>query len=172
MRSLRSGDYRSRVQRTHVLERTQLVHRPRREVWAFFADPGNLEEITPDFLRFRIVTPRPIPMAAGARIDYRLSLFGVPFSWRTRIEEVVPGESFVDVQLAGPYRRWRHTHRFADAPGGTLVTDRVEYELPLGPLGAVAHALFVARTLDAIFAFRRQRVEVLLAPPALSVPAA
>lgn len=150
--------------RTHVLERTQRVRRPRPEVWAFFADPGNLEALTPGFLRFEIVTPRPIPMVAGARIDYRLSLFGIPFSWRTRIEEVVAGEAFVDVQLSGPYRRWRHTHRFADAPGGTLVADRVEYELPLGPLGALARALFVARTLERIFDFRRQRIDALLAP--------
>jgi ligand-binding SRPBCC domain-containing protein len=159
------------VGRTHVLERAQLVHRPRREVWAFFADPANLEEITPDFLRFRIVTPRPIAMAAGTRIDYRLSLFGIPFAWRTRIEEVVPGESFVDVQLAGPYRRWRHLHRFFDAPGGTLVSDRVEYELPFGPLGDAVHALLVERTLDRIFEFRRRRVERLL-PPAVSSTAA
>lgn len=158
--------------RTHVLERTQLVRRPRREVWAFFADPGNLEELTPDFLRFRILTPRPIALVSGARIEYRLSLFGLPFSWRTRIEDVVPGECFVDVQLAGPYRRWRHTHRFADAPGGTLVTDRVEYELPLGPVGALARALFVARTLDRIFAFRRSRIDALLPPRAVSAPQA
>jgi ligand-binding SRPBCC domain-containing protein len=171
MQDLRSGDYRRRVGRTHVLERTQLVRRPRRQVWGFFADPANLEELTPDFLRFRMITPHPVRLVAGARIDYRLSLFGIPFAWRTRIEDVVPGDCFVDVQLAGPYRRWRHTHRFDDAPGGTLVGDRVEYELPLGPLGSLAHALFVARTLDAIFEFRRQRVEVLLAAPALSGPA-
>ena len=93
--------------RTHVLERVQLVPRPRPEVWAFFADPANLEAITPDFLRFRVVTPAPVPMAAGALIDYRLSLFGLPFSWSTRIDEVVALERFVDVQLSGPYHRWR-----------------------------------------------------------------
>jgi hypothetical protein len=167
---MRGADYTGAVPRRHVLERTQLVSRPRAEVWGFFADPWNLEAITPDFLRFRIVTPRPVELRAGARVDYRLSLFGVPFSWRTGIEEVVPGERFVDVQLSGPYRLWRHAHGFADAPGGTLVTDRVEYELPLGPLGEVARALFVARALDRIFDHRRRRVEALLAP--VSAPAA
>lgn len=148
--------------RTHVLERTQLVRRPRGEVWAFFADPANLGAITPPFLRFRIVTATPAAMAPGALIDYRLSLFGVPFGWRTRIDEVVPGDRFVDVQLRGPYRSWRHTHRFEDAPGGTLVHDRVEYELPLGALGQLARAVFVRRALEAIFDHRRRRVESLL----------
>lgn len=143
---------------SHVLTRTQLVPRPRDEVFAFFADAHNLEAITPAFLRFRITTEGPIAMAEGARIAYRLSLFGVPFGWRTRIEVWEPGIRFVDVQLAGPYRRWRHLHAFEDAPGGTRMTDRVEYELPLGPLGAVAHALFVKRALARIFDHRGEAI--------------
>jgi ligand-binding SRPBCC domain-containing protein len=154
------------VARRHVLERTILVPRPRAEVWAFFADPHNLGAITPDFLRFRVDTPGPIPTAAGTLIDYRLSLGGIPFRWRTRIEDVVPGRSFVDVQLRGPYRLWRHLHAFEDAPGGTRVRDRVEYELPLGPLGALAHAALVRRTLRRIFDHRAERVAALLAPRA------
>lgn len=139
----------------HVLERSQLVPRPRGEVFAFFADAHNLEAITPAFLRFRILTPAPIAMRAGTLIDYRLSLAGVPLSWRTRIEVFEPGERFVDVQLRGPYRRWHHLHTFEDAPDGTWVRDRVEYELPLGPLGDAAHALFVRRALGRIFDHRR-----------------
>lgn len=140
----------------HLLQRTQLVPRPRREVFAFFADAHNLERITPPSLHFRILTPDPIALGAGARIDYRLSLFGVPFGWTTLIEAYEPGERFVDTQVAGPYRRWRHTHLFEDAPGGTLMRDRVEYELPLGPLGDLAHGLLVRRQLDAIFDHRRE----------------
>lgn len=145
--------------RPHVLERRQLVPAPRAEVFAFFADAHNLEAITPEFLRFRVTTPGPIPMAPGTRIEYRLSLYGVGFRWRTHIEIWEPGVRFVDVQLSGPYRSWRHTHEFEDAPGGTRVSDRVEYELPLGPLGGVAHALFVRRALARIFDHRRARIE-------------
>jgi ligand-binding SRPBCC domain-containing protein len=141
-------------------------------VWAFFSDPHNLEAITPDFLRFQVVTPRPIATAAGTLIEYRLSLGGLPFRWRSRIEDVVPGARFVDVQLAGPYRRWRHLHTFEDAPGGTRVGDRVEYELPLGPLGDLAHAAFVGRTLRRIFDHRAARAASLLGParPATAGP--
>lgn len=146
----------------HVLERTQLVPRPRPEVWGFFSDPRNLEAITPDFLRFHVRTAGPVEMVEGGQVDYRLSLFGIPFAWRSRFEEVVPGERFVDVQVKGPYRRWRHLHAFEDAPGGTLVRDRVEYELPLGPLGGAAHALFVERSLRRIFDHRQGRVAELL----------
>jgi ligand-binding SRPBCC domain-containing protein len=141
-----------------------VIPRPRPEVWAFFSDPHNLEAITPDFLRFRVLTPPPIPTAAGTLIDYRLSLGGVPFRWRTRIEDVEPGAAFVDVQLRGPYRLWRHLHAFEDAPGGTRVRDRVEYELPLGPLGDLAHAVLVRRTLGRIFDHRAARIAALLGP--------
>jgi len=146
---------------SHVLERTQFIPRPRGELFAFFADAHNLELITPPTLHFRILTPGPIELRAGARIDYRLSLLGVPFRWRTLIEACEPGRRFVDVQLEGPYRRWRHTHAFEDVPGGTLMHDRVEYQLPLGPLGAVAHALLVRRQLRAIFDHRRAVIAAL-----------
>jgi len=147
------------MSRPRLLERTQLVPAPRPEVFAFFADAHNLEAITPEFLRFRVTTPGPIRMAPGALIEYRLSLYGLGFGWRTRIEAWEPGLRFVDVQLSGPYRSWRHTHTFEDAPGGgTRVSDRVEYELPLGPLGSIAHALFVGRALDRVFDHRRERI--------------
>ena len=146
----------------HLLTRTQLVPRPRAEVFAFFADPWNLERITPAFLRFRILTPPPLEVKAGALIDYRLSLFGLPFGWRTVIEAWEPGVRFVDRQLRGPYRRWHHSHLFEDAPGGTRMTDRVEFELPLGPLGELARVLLVDRQLAAIFDHRRQAIGRLL----------
>lgn len=149
----------------HVLERVQLIPRPRGEVFPFFADARNLERITPPWLRFRIVTEGEIRMAPGTLIDYRLSLYGVRFSWRTRIERFEPGVAFVDLQVRGPYRLWHHTHTFEDAQGGaaTRMTDRVEYELPMGPLGSVAHAAFVRHALGRIFDYRREAVERALA---------
>ena len=148
---------------SYRLERLQHVPRPLPEVFAFFADAANLEELTPDSLHFRILTPKPIVMRAGTLIDYQLTLFGVPFRWRTRIETFdppAPGDStasFSDVQLTGPYARWHHQHDFHAVPGGTDISDGVDYALPLGPVGLLAHALFVRRQLDAIFEYRRQR---------------
>ncbi|HVU52190.1 MAG TPA: SRPBCC family protein [Polyangia bacterium] len=143
----------------HTLSREQLVPAPRADVFAFFADAGNLQRLTPPALEFSILTPLPITMRPGTIIDYRLSLFRIPFRWRTVIEAFEPESRFVDVQAAGPYRAWRHTHELCDAPGGTLVRDRVEYELPLGPVGDLAHALFVRRQLDRIFDYRRRVIE-------------
>jgi ligand-binding SRPBCC domain-containing protein len=140
------------------LERSQWVPRPRAEVFAFFSEAENLERITPAFLRFRILTPRPIRIAPGALIDYRLRLHGVPLRWRTRIETFEPGVAFTDVQLSGPYKRWHHRHEFADEAGGTRMRDIVDYELPFGPLGALAHALFVRRSVERIFDYRQQVV--------------
>ncbi|MBD0281878.1 MAG: SRPBCC family protein, partial [Thermoleophilaceae bacterium] len=127
-------------------------------VFEFFADPFNLEAITPPWLRFRIVGPRPIEMQAGTLIDYRLVLHRVPIRWRARIAVWEPGRRFADVQVRGPYRAWHHTHSFERHDEGTLVRDSVRYALPLGPLGRVAHAAFVRRDLERIFDFRHQAV--------------
>jgi hypothetical protein len=143
----------------HRLARTQLVARPLPEVFAFFGDAANLEVITPRFLRFRILTPTPVEMKPGARIDYALSLFGAPLRWRTHITAWEPGVRFVDEQEAGPYAVWRHTHEFeARGPASTKVRDVVEYALPLGPLGSLAHALLVRRTLARIFDYRQTAI--------------
>ena len=143
----------------HVLRREQRIPGGPDSSFGFFADAGNLEAITPPWLGFRIVTPRPIEMRAGTLIEYRLRLHGVPVSWLTRIEEWEPGMRFVDAQLTGPYKLWHHTHEFApDGEGGTIMRDTVRYALPYGPLGELAHGLFVARDLDAIFDFRTRRV--------------
>jgi ligand-binding SRPBCC domain-containing protein len=146
----------------HVLRREQVLPAPPGDVFAFFADAGNLEAITPAWLRFRIVTPRPIDMGVGAVIEYRLRLHGLPVSWLTQIEVWEPGRRFVDAQLRWPYALWHHTHEFEPHERGTLMRDTVRYALPLGPLGAVAHRAFVARDLAAIFDHRAQRVAELV----------
>ena len=150
--------------RPHQLTRTQLVARPVDEVFAFFADAANLEALTPAFLRFRILTPMPLTMRAGTRIDYRMVLFGVPVRWKTRITDWQPGRRFVDEQESGPYALWRHTHEFEAQGSSTLMRDVVDYAEPFGPLGIIAHALFVRRTVERIFDFRREAIERLLAP--------
>jgi ligand-binding SRPBCC domain-containing protein len=151
--------------RPHRLTRTQLVHRPLDEVFAFFADAANLEALTPAFLNFRILTPMPLEMRVGAQLDYQLSLFGVPMRWKTRITDWQPGKRFIDEQEAGPYALWRHTHEFEAQGSSTLMRDGVDYAEPLGPLGSIAHVLFVRRTVERIFDFRRQAIERLLEGP-------
>jgi len=148
--------------RLRQLSRSQLVGRPLPDVFAFFADASNLEALTPPFLHFRILTPLPIEMLAGAQLDYQLSLFGVPVRWRTRITDWQPGRRFVDEQESGPYALWRHTHEFEARGSSTLMRDVVDYSEPLGPVGTVAHVLFVRRTLDRIFDFRRDAIVRLL----------
>jgi ligand-binding SRPBCC domain-containing protein len=139
------------------------VPRPLDDVFPFFADAMNLERITPPFLRFRILTPPPILMRAGALIDYRLRLYGVSFRWLTRIESWEPPFAFTDVQLVGPYRSWIHRHDFLAVPGGTEVCDRVDYALPLGRAGALARRVFVRRRLERIFDFRTAAIARALA---------
>jgi ligand-binding SRPBCC domain-containing protein len=141
-----------------TLAREQILPAEPDAVFGFFADAFNLEAITPAWLRFRVVTPAPIAMAPGTLVEYRLRLHGVPVRWLTRIEVWEPGERFADVQVRGPYRVWHHTHSFEPHPDGTLVRDTVRYELPLGPLGKLAHAAFVRRDLQRIFDFRHEEV--------------
>jgi ligand-binding SRPBCC domain-containing protein len=137
----------------HRLTTTLLVSRPLDDTFAFFADAANLQRITPPWLDFRILTPMPIEMREGAIVDYQIRLRGVPMHWRTEITVWVPPYRFVDEQIRGPYRLWRHTHTFCEVEGGTAVGDTVDY---LVPGGSLIEAIFVRRELDRIFRFRQQ----------------
>jgi ligand-binding SRPBCC domain-containing protein len=146
----------------HKLTRSITLPVSREEAFAFFADAGNLERITPPQLGFHITTPQPIEIEQGTLIDYNLKLHGIPISWRTEISVWEPPYRFVDQQLKGPYSQWIHTHTFTDlGPTETLIDDEVRYRLPLEPLGDIAHFM-VRRELDKIFDFRQQTVAEIL----------
>lgn len=148
---------------TYILERQQIIPRSRAEAFAFFCDAFNLERITPPFLKFRIVTPKPIRMEGGALIDYELNMYGLPFRWRTLIERWQPDEKFEDTQLNGPYALWHHTHTFEQlGPDQTLVRDRVLYRIPFGIFGRLAHWLFIGRALNVIFDYRAKATAEIL----------
>jgi ligand-binding SRPBCC domain-containing protein len=148
----------------HLLRREQRLAAPPSEVFPFFADARNLEAITPPLLSFRLLTPDPISMGVGTFLQYALRLRGVPVRWDTLIQEWDPPARFVDVQVRGPYRLWHHTHELLAVDDGhaTLMRDTVRYALPFGVLGEIARRALVLRDLDAIFAFRAERVPALV----------
>lgn len=141
---------------THDFQAELWLPRSRDEIFGFFADAYNLQALTPDWVNFEIRTPKPIELRAGALIDYRLRIHGVPVRWQTEITAWTPPNRFVDEQKRGPYRLWIHEHRFTPQNGGTLCADHVRYAV-LG--GGLINRLFVRRDVEKIFAFRRQKLE-------------
>ena len=148
----------------HRITTSQLIPRPIDEVFAFFADPRNLARITPSNLGFQFLTDD-FEMRDGLRVAYRLRpLFGVPVTWGTRIDGYEPPHRFRDVQEAGPYASWTHEHTFRAHDGGTLVEDTIDYVLPFGPPGDLAHFL-VQDELEQIFRHRARAVAAVFAVP-------
>jgi ligand-binding SRPBCC domain-containing protein len=137
------------------LECSMFVPLPIERVFPVFEDPRNLARITPASLGFEIVSSEP-RMRRGAEIEYRIRWAGLPLSWKTLITAYDPPHLFVDEQVRGPYRTWRHRHTFRAVEGGTEIADHVEYALPFGILGRAAHALAVRRQLSGIFTYRQE----------------
>ena len=146
------------------LHRVQRVATPLEETFEFFSRPENLARITPPWLAFEMVSDD-ADMREGLRIEYRVRPLGFPQKWVSEITAYEPPHRFVDEQVAGPYARWHHEHRFRPVDGGTEVVDDVTYALPFGPLGRLAHALLVRRQLESIFDYRERRLPELLPGP-------
>lgn len=137
------------------------------QVFEFFSDATQLERLTPDWLKFSVVTPTPIAMGEGKLIDYRLRVHGVPLKWQSRITCWDPPYRFADEQLRGPYRRWYHLHTFKPDGEGTICRDEVDYDFFGGP---IIHALFVKRDLEKIFTFRTRVLQEIFAQQSIRVP--
>nr|WP_321465657.1 SRPBCC family protein [uncultured Desulfobulbus sp.] len=147
----------------YILERQQKVSGSLEQAWNFLQNPANLDRITPPDLKFRIVTDVPEIMYNGLIIEYRITipLIGT-HSWITEIKHIREGLSFVDEQRLGPYRFWFHYHEIRQEEDGVLLIDRVHYQPPMGLVGRILHRLYIRRTLEGIFEYRRERLEAFL----------
>jgi ligand-binding SRPBCC domain-containing protein len=141
---------------------TTFLPQRRARVFSFFCDAFGLGQLTPSWLQFRVLTPRPVLIERGTIIDYQLRLHGISIRWQSRIEVWEPPVRFVDVQMRGPYRQWRHEHVFEEAPDGTICRDIVDYQVPGGWL---VERFVVRRDILRIFEFRERRLKQLFASP-------
>lgn len=148
----------------YKLHTEQIIHASLEEVWDFFSSPENLDNLTPGNMAFEITSQKPVPkMFEGQMIEYKVApVLNIPLHWKTLISEVKDKEYFVDEQLEGPYKFWRHKHIFKSLGINTVkMNDELEYALPLGPLGTIAHTLYVKNRLKEIFDYRYQKVDQL-----------
>jgi len=147
----------------HTLQRKQLIQTDLDTAWHFIRSPKNLDAITPDNLCFEIITDLPEEMYDGLLIEYRV---GLPLlgkqTWLTEIKHIRDHHSFVDEQRVGPYKIWYHYHEIRPHAKGVHFLDQVTYVLPFGPLGGLAHLLYVRRMLQAIFDYRATALAQLL----------
>lgn len=148
------------MSRTYVLKTVQQIPAGKDEVWEFFRDPRNLQEITPSSLGFTVTRyDEAVEMYTGQLMEYTVRpLAGVPLYWMTEITHLEPGRYFVDEQRFGPYRFWQHQHHFREIDGGTEMTDIVHYRVPFWIVGDLVERLFVRKQLRRIFEYRYDAV--------------
>ncbi len=146
--------------RVYTLKKKQLVSKSIIEVFDFFSRPENLSILTPKKMNFKILTPGPLEMKEGMLIDYVIKVMAIPIRWRTIITKYEPPHIFIDQQLKGPYSMWHHTHTFNKINDTeTLIKDTVNYSMPYGFIGEIAHYLYVKRDLKNIFLYRNKKIE-------------
>ena len=147
------------------LETIQNLPISQSEAWDFLSDPKNLKRITPDYMGFKIVSGAAERMFAGQIIQYVVTpLLNIPTTWVTEITHVEEGNYFVDEQRFGPYDLWHHKHFIKPIEKGVEMIDIVDYKIPFGVLGRIAHPLIVAPKLKEIFEYRKKALIELFGP--------
>lgn len=149
------------VMKVYNLKRTQILPINLAQAWEFFSTPKNLAKITPEHMGFKILySSGGSKMYAGQIIQYIVyGLPGIPMHWTTEITHVQEPNYFVDEQRFGPYSLWHHQHHFKEVAGGVEMVDEVNYAIPLGIIGRLAHAIFVGRAVNRIFDHRYKVLE-------------
>jgi ligand-binding SRPBCC domain-containing protein len=143
----------------YTLHSVQKLPINKEKAWNFLSDPRNLRTITPDCMGFEILSGGDKPMYAGQIIQYLVTpVAGIKTKWVTEITHVKEGEYFVDEQRFGPYALWHHKHFIKEIPGGVEMEDIIDYKLPFGILGQLAHPLLVKSKLNEIFDYRKQKL--------------
>lgn len=136
---------------------TQIIPVNIQRAWEFFSTPYNLGKITPPAMNFRILNLLPEQVYEGMFIIYRVSpIAGIPMEWVTEITHVRVPHFFIDEQRKGPYAIWHHEHHFEEVTGGTKMTDKLYYSLPLGPIGKMANRLIIKNKVLSIFEYRKK----------------
>ncbi|REC76764.1 hypothetical protein DRF60_12780 [Chryseobacterium elymi] len=140
----------------YCLVREQQLNCSIETAWNFFSSASNLSEITPKDMNFIVLTTMENDeIYEGMLIDYYVSpLFGIKMKWQTVIIRVDFQKSFIDFQKKGPYKLWHHRHEFIPNEKGVIMKDTIDYELPMGFLGEIAHSLFVKKKVEYIFDYR------------------
>lgn len=137
----------------------QLLPITKQEAWDFLSSPRNLKVITPDHMGFNILSGGERPMFSGQIIQYIVKPF--PFfstKWVTEITHVKEGDYFVDEQRFGPYALWHHKHFLKETDKGVEMEDIIDYKIPFGILGQLAHPIIVKKQLQEIFKYREQKL--------------
>src|SRR5215813_1123199 len=138
-----------------IFIRESLVHANAQCVFAFHERPDALSLLMPPWESARVISQARIS-ELGSRTIIEATIIG-PFTARWVAEHTAyePPRMFEDVQLGGPFRRWRHRHIITPGPDGAVLRDEIDYEPPLGLVGRVVNPL-IERRLRRLFDYRHR----------------
>jgi ligand-binding SRPBCC domain-containing protein len=149
--------------RLSTFARRTRIAAPAEALWAWHASPDALQKLVPPWEHAEVIGPSGIE--EGQQVTLRLRVGPLFLRWVSKIDQVIPGRQFRDVQLHGPFAYWQHTHRFEPAgPDASFLADRIVYALPFGPFGRLGQGL-VRRRLERMFDYRHRVTAEALANP-------
>ena len=138
-----------------VLERASRLPCSAESAFAWHERPGAFERLTPPWEHAEVVE-RSGGIKDGGRVVVRVGA-PVALRWVARHRDYQAGRQFVDEQVEGPFARWVHLHRFdPDGPSACVLTDRIDYSLPLGAVGVAGEPFLIRPRLERMLGYRHE----------------
>ena len=132
---------------------TTRVAAPVKSVAEFHARPGAIRTLTPFVIPMS--RHRMEPLAEGSIAEFTLWFGPLPIRWTALHTEVDSKAGFTDTQISGPFKYWKHIHRYeSDIQSGSRIVESINYEHAPGLRGLMTRILFSRPMLFVLFTYR------------------
>ena len=138
-------------------EKSSILSEDPKTVYAWHEKPMAFQRLLPPWEEIEVIAP-PQKIENGSEVVTRMKVGPAKINWVAKHFDVNPPHKFCDEQIEGPFASFRHQHIFDEAPQGTKMIDRVDYELPLGQLGSALGTHFTESRLERLFSYRHRIV--------------
>ncbi len=126
------------------------------KVFSFHLLPDAFERLIPPWENVKVLQKADIS-EIGSRTILQTKLFGFfRVRWVAEHTKYEPPRMFEDVQISGPFAKWRHRHIILPHENGAILKDEIEYEPPFSIIGKAVAPTFIESKLEKMFAYRHE----------------
>lgn len=139
---------------THLYSYESKISAPAADVFSYHERSSALQRLSPPWEPIRVLEKNG-GIRVGDTVSIQMNMGPFKATWKAKHIEYEENRQFVDLQVKGPFKYWKHTHSFRSInPLETNLKDTVRLELPFGAYGHALGYSKVRKKLNQLFTYR------------------